>query len=264
MKITLAVVTWNDEKIIARFMEHHRPHFDEIVWADDASNDKTIDIAKKYADKSIINPKREYNCEYYRQRLADLSSNDWVVMLDSDQFIDFNIVDNLREIVQTAGDIRATHYDFNLYTIAHLTCPACPKKIWRQTKLTNRNAIRWSIFPHSGAFFYVPKDLPVGESKIAPIGNLWHIMKDKETTALQHQQEHIIRMRRWMDVCKYYLQTYTDDIYIKDRERCRKVFSSINIDIDHIPYSCSRTPDELIWIENDEELWTNFKKLGIV
>jgi glycosyltransferase involved in cell wall biosynthesis len=264
MKITLAVVTWNDETVIKRFMEHHRPHVDEIVWADDGSTDKTIEIAKQYADKSIINPKREYNCEYYRQRLADLSSNDWVMMLDSDQFIDFDIVDNLRAIAQAGEEHNIPHYNLALHTIAHLECPACPKKVSYQTKFTNRKTLRWSIFPHTGAFSRTIPELPIGPSIVPPIGNLWHIMKDKETTMAQHQREHIIRMRRWIDVCKNYLQIYSEDMYINDRERCRNVFKSLKIDIDKVAYSCSKDRDNLIWIENDDELWIHMKKLGIV
>jgi hypothetical protein len=182
-------------------------------------------------------------------------------MMDSDQFVDFDIIDKLRDYINNKKESEEElgYYYFNLETIGHLDCPACPKIVWKQVKLTNRKHIRWSIFPHCGVF-NVDKT-PVKVSII--IGRMWHLMKDYEGGIEQHKKDHIIRMYRWMDVCKLYLQTYTSDFYKLDRERCKNVFKNIKIDIENVKFNCSKDPDKLIWIENDEELWAHLCSLRL-
>jgi glycosyltransferase involved in cell wall biosynthesis len=256
MNITLAVVTSNDEKIIGRFMEHHKPHVDEIVWADDCSTDKTREIAQKYADKSILSEMRNYSCEFYRQKLMELSSNDWVLMLDSDQFVDFSILSNLRNLIEEAEKKNINSYGATFTNICFVKCPACNTPPSNQIAITNRKYIRWSIFPHVGSIFLDGKDVPGTPN----IGIIWHLPVEPGIGEIQHHKEHIIRMRRWIDVCRYCVRTYTDEFYKIDRQKCIYSFKNIGIDILNDNYDCSKDNKTLIWIENDDDLWEKLEK----
>lgn len=259
MKITLAVTAWNDEKVIKRFLEHHIPHVDEVICSDDASTDNTPNIIKEYADKSILSTVCNYSCEYYRQKLMDLASNDWVLVMDSDQFIEFSVIDKLRQFAED-GDKNNIHaYDFELETIGYEECQACPKKTSRQVKFVNRKFVRWSIFPHGGAFLY-NGDM-VGGNPI--IGKIWHLMKEVNCDHVKHKKQHILRMYRWIDVVRLYMKTYTSDEYTVDRDRCRGAFKErTKILIENTTYDCSRDENNLIWIEDDDELWEHLKSRG--
>jgi len=264
MKITLAVITSNDESMIQRFMEHHRPHVDEIVWADDASTDRTREIASQYADKSILNKKREYNCEFYRQQLTDLSSNDWILMCDSDYFVDFSIVDKLREIADDLEEkkIYSSGAWFQMITDG---CDFCGVAPCAHVVLTNKKHVRWSIFPHVGALYLDPDGtlLIKRASKEFNIGTIWHIPKKPGVSPKEHRKAHVVKMYRWLDVCKYYLTEYTDDTYKWDRKISIQGTTSGRYNLQTHPYFCSRDPDKLIWIEDDNEVYDILLKMGI-
>jgi len=263
VKITLAVTTWNDERTIKRFMEHHKPHVDEVVWVDDFSSDKTVEIVTPYIDKRLISTTKEYACEAYRQKLSELSSNDWILMLDSDQFVDFGILDKLREHAEKADLQDLFYYVFELETIKY-NCGNCPVSGWKQMKFYNRKYIRWSIFPHCGAFNIKTGTMGVGGGLNEPIlGKIWHLTKDCEGDEYKHRIDHMLRIYRWMDKCKYLVRTYTDESYKVEREFCIQSFKMINMDLENDKYQCSRDPNKLIWIENDAELETHLRNQGL-
>lgn len=93
-KVTINIPTYNQEKYIARAIEsclkQDYPNL-EIIVSDDCSTDETFAIAKRYEGdivkvcKTLKNIGRVAN---YRYTLQNLSSGDWVVNLDGDDFYD--------------------------------------------------------------------------------------------------------------------------------------------------------------------------------
>lgn len=53
MKISACVIVKNEEKNIEKCLMSINTIVDEIIIVDTGSTDKTIDIAKKYTDKSL-------------------------------------------------------------------------------------------------------------------------------------------------------------------------------------------------------------------
>ncbi|MBC8166933.1 MAG: glycosyltransferase family 2 protein [Bryobacteraceae bacterium] len=82
MKITAAIITYNEERNIARAMESLRC-CDEIVVVDSGSSDRTAEIAGNLGARVI-------ECEwggFARQKnfAADRASNDWILSIDADE-----------------------------------------------------------------------------------------------------------------------------------------------------------------------------------
>lgn len=85
MDISVVVLTKNEEKNISRCLESVAGWADEIVLVDDASADRTVEIAKRYTDKVFIRGMdvegRQRNWAYAQAK------NIWVLSLDADEIV---------------------------------------------------------------------------------------------------------------------------------------------------------------------------------
>lgn len=81
--LSVTLIVKNEEKNLADCLDTVK-WADEIVVLDAGSDDKTIEIAKKYTNKIHINPDWQgYGIQ--RQRLQEFASSDWILMLDADE-----------------------------------------------------------------------------------------------------------------------------------------------------------------------------------
>lgn len=84
MRVTLCCVAFNEEHRIARFIEYHKPHFDEIVILNQGSTDNTHAIANSLGVK-VVYCKCLGLAEPARHACALNASNDWILFLDADE-----------------------------------------------------------------------------------------------------------------------------------------------------------------------------------
>ena len=82
MKITATIITWNEERNIARAMESLRC-CDEIVVVDSGSNDRTAEIATKLGARVIESPWGGYARQ--KNYAAECAANDWILSIDADE-----------------------------------------------------------------------------------------------------------------------------------------------------------------------------------
>jgi len=98
MKLSIIVLTKNEEKWLPGCLESASHLADEIIVVDDQSTDKTREVAKKYGAKVFVHQKRDFAAQRefgLRQVRAD-----WVFYLDADE----RVTKELRkEIVAITG-----------------------------------------------------------------------------------------------------------------------------------------------------------------
>lgn len=104
VKVSVIIPCYNSEKWIIKCLESIPKREDvEIICINDGSSDKTIDILEEYKkneykDLKIITYKKNKGVSYARNCGIDTSSGEYLVMIDSDDYIYpdvFNkIVDN--------------------------------------------------------------------------------------------------------------------------------------------------------------------------
>src|SRR6266542_1752353 len=82
MKISATIITFNEERNIARAIESLRC-CDEIIVVDSYSNDRTVEIAEKLVAREIENAWPGYAAQ--KNFAAAQASNDWVLSLDADE-----------------------------------------------------------------------------------------------------------------------------------------------------------------------------------
>ncbi|MEO5592929.1 MAG: glycosyltransferase family 2 protein [Chitinophagaceae bacterium] len=88
--ISAVIITYNEEKNIARCLDSIRMVADEIIVLDGYSSDRTVEIARSKG----ANVKQGYFLGYIQQKNSaiSLASNDYILSLDADEALDENLV----------------------------------------------------------------------------------------------------------------------------------------------------------------------------
>ena len=85
VKLSVAIITFNEEHNIARTLESVK-WADEIVVVDSGSTDRTCEIARQYGAKVIIEPWRGFAAQ--KNFSIEQCSGDWILSLDADEVLD--------------------------------------------------------------------------------------------------------------------------------------------------------------------------------
>ena len=93
--ISVVIITKNEEENIEKCLKSARMA-DEVIVVDDGSTDRTVEIAKKYANKVIT---RKMDIEgKHRNYAYSLAKNDWGLSLDADEVISDELAEELRSL----------------------------------------------------------------------------------------------------------------------------------------------------------------------
>src|SRR3954469_15309312 len=84
MKISATIITFNEERNIARVIESLLC-CDEILVLDSGSNDRTVEIATKLGARVVEASWHGYAAQ--KNIAADLASHDWILSLDADESV---------------------------------------------------------------------------------------------------------------------------------------------------------------------------------
>lgn len=96
-KLSVCMMVQNASKTLTIALESLENIYDDLIIVDGGSNDSTCDIASSYGARIIHSP---WSGNHSEQRNVYLSAvkTDWVFVLDSDEFIDKNVVQFLLAI----------------------------------------------------------------------------------------------------------------------------------------------------------------------
>lgn len=96
--ISLCMIVRNEEEYLDNCLKNIRWPISEIIIVDTGSNDNTIPIAKKYT-KNVY--KRKFNNDFseLRNYCIDLATNQWILVLDADEYMDDNDIDKLNDLL---------------------------------------------------------------------------------------------------------------------------------------------------------------------
>ncbi len=110
MKISAAIITFNEERNVARVIESLRC-CDEILVLDSGSNDRTAEIAGKLGARVVESSWHGYAAQ--KNIAAELATYDWVLSLDADE--------SLSEALEAEiWQIKKTGPKFDGYTMPRL------------------------------------------------------------------------------------------------------------------------------------------------
>ena len=111
MKLSVVIITYNEEKNIERCLKSVLEIADEIVVLDSFSADETENICKKYSAKFYAH-KFDGHIEQ-KNRAITYTENDFILSLDADEALDENLIQSILEI---KNHLKADGYSMNRLT----------------------------------------------------------------------------------------------------------------------------------------------------
>jgi glycosyltransferase involved in cell wall biosynthesis len=137
-KISVVIITFNEEKNLSRCLDSVKEIADEIIIVDSYSTDKTQEIAQKYNTTFI---QREFKGYGDQKNFAlDQASNDYVLSLDADEVLSPKLIETIKN-----EDLTLDGYLLNRITnyVGHWVkhCGWYPD---RKIRLINKNKGRWT------------------------------------------------------------------------------------------------------------------------
>lgn len=99
MPISVCIIAKNEEKYIEECLKKLQPYGFEIVVTDTGSTDATRKIAAKYADK-VVDFAWINDFSAARNFCADQASNNWILTLDCDEYVESVDIRILRILLQ--------------------------------------------------------------------------------------------------------------------------------------------------------------------
>lgn len=113
MKLSIIIITLNEERNIARCIDSIHSLADEIIIVDSGSEDKTEEIA---LSRNVHFHKSEWKSYGAARNLAtELSKNDWILALDADEAPSKELIKSISTL-KNQGSEERTVYRFNRLT----------------------------------------------------------------------------------------------------------------------------------------------------
>lgn len=113
MKLSAAIITYNEELNIGPCIESLHDFVDEIIVLDSNSTDNTIKIAKSYPKVKTFSQNFKGHIEQKNDAIK-LCSSEWVLALDADERVTSVLKESIKKVLETENKL-------NGYKISRLT-----------------------------------------------------------------------------------------------------------------------------------------------
>ena len=124
MRLVLATRVLNEDDVIEAFARHHAPMVDQLLFLDNGSTDRSVEILRALHDEGLPVAVLQCHSASFQEAVhltvlhryaADAFAADWVVHLDADEFLDTRVGPNhlrarLADAEAHALRLRVIHY----------------------------------------------------------------------------------------------------------------------------------------------------------
>ena len=110
MKLSVAMITLNEERILEKTLHSVKEIADEIIIVDSGSTDNTENIAKKYGAKFFVEKWKGYGPQ--RNSAIDKCSNKWILNIDADEEISKELQEKIKEIKEQENSEKVYSINF--------------------------------------------------------------------------------------------------------------------------------------------------------
>ncbi|MBN1826875.1 MAG: glycosyltransferase [Candidatus Eisenbacteria bacterium] len=160
--LSLVVNTRNEEANLEECLRSAAGAVDEIVVVDMESEDRTVEIARRFTDRVFTHPKTGV-VEGARQFAIDKALGDWIFLLDADERATPELAAGLRGVIAGAGDTTVFRIPRrNRIAGRWFTGSGLGPDVERKLRLFRRGTVRWPARVHA-----VPET--IGPERILPL-----------------------------------------------------------------------------------------------
>src|SRR3972149_11772158 len=99
-KVSVTVITLNEEKNLPGCLESVKSFADEIVVVDSGSTDKTVDIAKNFGAK--VFERKFDNYQNQKNFAVEKTTGDWIFSVDADEEVSPELVSEIKDAVESS------------------------------------------------------------------------------------------------------------------------------------------------------------------
>lgn len=110
MKLSVAFITFNEDRIIEKNLDSIHNLADEVIVVDSFSTDHTVEICKKFPKVKFVQKKFE-GFGQQKNYAISLCNADWILFLDADEIPDQQAQQSIKKIAE------AETSPFNVYEI---------------------------------------------------------------------------------------------------------------------------------------------------
>ncbi len=183
-KLSFITSTFNEEKNLVDCLESIKDIADEIILVDGSSQDKTVQIAKKYGAKVKVTDNPPIFL-INRQKAIDMATKDWILNLDADERITPELEKEIKDVLKDDNG------SFNGYWI--------PRKNW----YLGRYLMKGGVYPdyqlrlyRKGKVHFALKDVHEQAIVQGKVGYLQHPMIHLSDPEFKR---YILRLNRYTD-----------------------------------------------------------------
>ena len=99
MKISVVISAYDEEKLIEDCLKSAKDLADEIIFVDNTSSDKTVEIAKKFTNKIFIRPNDPVMLNKNKNFGFTKATGEWIISLDADERITPELAREIKKVI---------------------------------------------------------------------------------------------------------------------------------------------------------------------
>ncbi len=103
MKLSVGIITFNEENQIGRTIDSILDIADEIIVVDSESTDRTVQIAKSKGAKIYIEKWQGYGKQ--KNIVLEKCSGEWILLLDADEVVSNELKNKIKSIINNKNDV---------------------------------------------------------------------------------------------------------------------------------------------------------------
>lgn len=117
LPITSIILTYNEELNLSNCLKSIKKYIPEIIVVDSGSTDRTVEIAKKYGAKVVINENYQNQAQQFNWALDNVEvNNPWIFRLDADEWVTKELMEELAEkLPETPEEISGFYIKRRVY-----------------------------------------------------------------------------------------------------------------------------------------------------
>ena len=97
MKLSIGIITYNEENRIGRTLDAIKDIADEIIVVDSESTDRTVEIAKFKGAQVFVEKWKGYGSQ--KNSVLEKCKGEWVLLIDADEVISMKLKKKIKTII---------------------------------------------------------------------------------------------------------------------------------------------------------------------